>query len=163
MSPRRTLALLAALLLGGCSAYHLGTGPAAARDIEIRDIRNATQLPGAHAPLHQALVTAFSADRRFRVREGGEPLDAEIVTLERAAATQSSKDTLLAGQLRVTMTVRCTLRSADGRTQRFANRPFSATAILPTTGNLAGEERAVLPRLSAEIATKVRDAAAGAW
>jgi len=157
------LLLLSALLLAGCSAYHLGSGNAATRAIEVRPVRNATNLPGIHATLHQALVATLSADARLRVRDGGEPLETEAVSMERVAATQSSTEALVAGQLRVTLTVRCTLRSADGKTARFANRPFSATAIVSAGGDLAAEERAALPRLAAEIAAQVRDAAAGAW
>lgn len=155
--------LVAALLLGGCSSYHFGSGTSSVRDIEVRAVRNASQLPGVHAPLHQALVSALAADKRLRVRDGGEPLETEVISVESTAATQSSRDTLVAGQIRVTMTARCTLRSADGRQVRFANRLFTASAILPVSGNLAGLERAAVPRLATELAAQVRDAAMGAW
>lgn len=164
MNPRRAiLPLLAAALLAGCSAYRLGTGEATARDIEVLPVRNAAPLPGVHAVLHQSLVTALAADRRLRVRSGGDRLETEVVGMERVAATRSTTDALLAGQLRITLTVRCTLRSADGKVARFADRPFSATAIVSASADLAGEERSVLPRLATEIAAQVRDAAAGSW
>lgn len=155
--------LAAALALVGCSAYRLGTGNAEIRSVEVRAVRNATDLPGTHAVVHQALVTALSADNRLRVREGGEPLETEVVAIERIAATQSPNEALLAGQLRVMLTVRCTLRSSDGKLTRFANRPFTAAAVVSGGGDLAAAERAALPRLAADIAAQVRDAAAGAW
>lgn len=167
MRPMRTRARIAALLtaaaLVGCSSYHLGTGTATTRAIEIRPVRNAVPLAGIHAVIHQSLVSALSADPRLRVGNGGETLDTEVTAVERAAATRSTTDALLAGQFRVTLTVRCTLRSADGRQVRFSDRPFSASALLSATGDLSAEERAAMPRLAAEIATQVRDAAAGAW
>lgn len=164
MSLRRAiLALLATTLVAGCSAYRLGTGSAAARDIEVMPVRNAAPLPGVHAVLHQSLVTALAADRRLRVRGGGDRLETEVVGMERVAAARSTSDALLASQFRITLTVRCTLRGADGKAARFADRPFSATAIVSASADLAAEERAALPRLAAEIAAQVRDAAAGAW
>ena len=163
MRTRALTALLAGLLLAGCGSYHLGAGNGETRSVEIRPVRNATPMPGVHAALQQALVSAFSADHRLGVRDGGEPLETEVVSVERAAATRSPDDALITGQFRVTLTVRCTLRSADGKQVRFANRPFSATAILSASGNLAGEERGVMPRLAAELAAQIRDASAGAW
>lgn len=157
------LTTLAALLLAGCSAYQLGSGQGAPRDIEVAAVRNAVAAPGVHAVLHQSLVTALSADRRLRVRAGGERLETEVVELERVAATRSTTDALFAGQLRITLTVRCTLRSADGKQARFSDRPFSATAILPASADLATGERSVLPRLAADLAAQIRDAAAGSW
>lgn len=164
MRPRTCAWLLAtSILLAGCSSYRLGPGTAETRAVEVRPVRNATTLPGVHAVLHQALVASLSADTRLRVREGGEPLETEVVSVERIAATQLSDEALVAGKLRVTLTVRCTLRSANGKVTRFVNRPFSSSAIVSAGGDLAAAERNALPRLAAEIAAQVRDAAAGAW
>lgn len=167
MSRLRSTRLLAIALLGaclaGCSAYRLGSGGGASRAVEIRPVRNAAPIPGVHAVMHQALVSALSSDPRLRLSAGGETLETEVTGFDRVAATRSSTDALLAGQFRVTLTVRCTLRTADGRQTRFANRPFTASAILTASGDLAAEERAAMPRLAAEIAAEVRDAAAGAW
>jgi len=162
-SLRRSLPLLLALLLAGCSAYHLGSGPAEVRNIEVKPVLNSTPIAGVHATLHQALVTALASDNRLRLRVGGEPLETEVVSLERQAASQAPNDALVAGQFKVTLTIRCTLRSADGRSVRFASRPFSASVILPASGDLASAERSALPRLTTELATQVRDAAAGSW
>lgn len=153
----------ASLLLAGCSAYRLGSGTAETRTIEVKPVRNATTLPGLHAVLHQALVATLSTDTRLRVRDGGEPLETEAVAVERVVATQLPDESLVAGMLRVTLTVRCTLRSADGKTTRFANRTFSASAVVTASGDLAAAERSALPRLTAEIAAQVRDAAVGSW
>lgn len=163
MKTRLLAAAVACLVFTSCSSYRLGSGNAETRSIEIRPVRNATPTPGVHAPLQQALVAALSADPRLRVRNGGETLETEVISLERTAASRSPEDALITGQFRLTLTVRCTLRSADGKQARFTNRPFSASAILGAAGNLAGEERGVLPRLSAELAAQIRDASAGAW
>lgn len=167
MRPHRLRILLVSALVGagllGCSAYHLGSGDAKVRAIEVRPVRNAAPAAGVHAVIHQALVSALSADTRLRVGDGGEALETEVTGVERVSATRSTGDALLAGQFRVTLSVRCTLRSPDGRQTRFADRPFSASAVLTASGDLAAEERAALPRLAAEIAAQVRDAAAGAW
>ncbi len=163
MKANIVIACIVTVLLAGCSSYRLGAGHSEVRNIDIRPVRNATPTPGVHAPLQQALVTALSADPRLRVRNGGETLETEVISLERAAASRSPEDALITGQFRITLTVRCTLRSADGKQTRFINRTFSASAILGAAGNLAGEERGVLPRLCTELAAQIRDASAGAW
>ncbi len=155
------LALLAACL-SGCSAYRLGGEPAL-RDIEVRPVRNATPRPGTHAALDQALRAALASDARLRVRAGGAPLEAEVVAFQRAGAARQADDAVLDQAFRVTLTVRCTLRSADGRRTLFRDRDFSSSGILAATGDLAGEESRLLPRLCAEVAAQVRDAAVGAW
>jgi len=155
------LALLAACL-SGCSAYRLGGEPAL-RDIEVRPVRNATPRPGTHAALDQALRAALASDARLRVRAGGAPLEAEVVAFQRAGAARQADDAVLDQAFRVTLTVRCTLRSADGRRTLFRDRDFSSSGILAATGDLAGEESRLLPRLCAEVAAQVRDAAIGAW
>lgn len=161
--PASTWFIACTLLLVGCSAYQLGSGTTETRTVEIRQVKNATNLPGIHAVLHQALTSALSADHRLRVKDGGEPLETEAVAIERIAITQSPGEALVAEQLRVTLTVRCTLRSKDGKVIRFTNRPFSASVIISARGDLGAAERNALPRLSAEIATQVRDAVIGTW
>jgi hypothetical protein len=159
----RPLALAAlAACLAGCSAYRLGGAPAQ-RDIEVRAVRNATPRPGTHAALDQALRAALASDARLRVRAGGAPLEAEVVAYQRVGAARRADDGALDQTFRVTLTVRCTLRSADGRRTLFRDRDFSASGILDASGDLAGEESRLLPRLCAEVAAQVRDAAIGAW
>lgn len=155
--------LAASVLLAGCSSYRLGSGAVETRTVEVRPVRNATTLPGAHAVLHQALVASLSGDTRLRVRDGGEALETEVVAIERIAATQLPNEALVAGNLRVSLTVRCTLRSANGKVVRFADRTFTASAIVSANGDLGAAERTALPRLASEIASQVRDAAIGAW
>jgi hypothetical protein len=155
------LALLAALL-AGCSAYRLGGQPAQ-RDIEVRPVRNAAPLAGTHAVLDQALRAALASDARLRVRAGGAPLEAEVLSYQRVSAARRVEDAVLDQTFRVTLTVRCTLRSADGRRTLFRDRDFSASGVLAASGDLAGEESRLLPRLCAEVAAQVRDAAIGAW
>lgn len=162
MSRLLALSLALALALGGCSAYRLG-GAVAQRDIEVRPVRNATPRPGTHAALDQALRSALAADARLRVRSGGAPLETEVVAYQRIGAARRAEDAALDQVFRVTLTVRCTLRSADGRRTLFRDRDFSASGILASSGDLAGEESRLLPRLCAEVAAQVRDAAAGAW
>jgi hypothetical protein len=151
-----------AALLAGCSAYRLGGQPAQ-RDIEVRSVRNATPRPGTHAALDQALRAALASDARLRVRAGGAPLEAEIVGYERVSAARNPGDAVVEQAFRITLTVRCTLRSADGRRTLFRDRAFAASGILAASGDLAGEEARLLPRLCAEVAAQVRDAAIGAW
>jgi hypothetical protein len=159
---RHLLAAALALALAGCSAYRLG-GTAAQRDIEIRAVRNATPRPGVHAALDQALRAAVASDARLRARAGGAPLETEVVGYERVGAARLADDAALVQTFRVTLTVRGTLRSADGRRTLFHHRDFSASGIIAASGDLAGEEARLLPRLCAEVAAQVRDAAAGAW
>lgn len=159
----RLLLLACALVASGCGAYRLGGGAPAQREIEVRPVRNATARPGTHAALDQALRAALASDARLRVRPGGAPLEAEVVRYERVDAARRPDDAALSQTFRIALTVRCTLRSADGRRTLFRDREFTAHGVLSVGADLAGEESRLLPRLCAEIAAQVRDAAAGAW
>ena len=159
----RLLLLALGAALAGCSAYRLGGGEAAQRDVEVRPVRNATPRPGTHAALDQALRAALASDARLRVRDGGAALETEVVGYERVSAARRANDAVLDQAFRVTLTVRCTLRSADGRRTLFKDRLFSASGVLASEGDLAGEESRLLPRLCAEVSAQVRDAAIGSW
>lgn len=159
----RTLVLIAlAAALAGCSAYRLGGQPAQ-RDIDVLPVRNATPRAGTHAALDQALRAALASDARLRVRAGGAPLQAEITGYQRVGVARQSDDAVLEQTFRVTLTVSCTLRSADGRRTLFRDRSFAASGILAASGDLTGAEARLLPRLCADIAAQVRDAALGSW
>jgi len=160
---RAVLFLAVGLALSGCSAYRLGGGQPAQRDIEVRPVRNATPRPGTHAALDQALRAALASDARLRVRTGGAPLQAEVVGYERVNAARRTDDSVLDQAFRVKLTIRCTLVSADGRRTLFRDREFSVSGILAADADLAGEESRLFPRLCAEVAAQVRDAALGAW
>jgi len=160
---RTALLLACAALAAGCSAYRLGGGTPAQRDIEVRPTRNAVARPGTHAAVDQALRAALAGDARLRVRAGGAPLETEVVRYERLDAARRTDDAVLSQTFRVALTVRCTLRSADGRRTLFRDREFTAHGLLSAGSDLAGEEARLLPRLCAEVAAQVRDAAVGAW
>ena len=160
---RAALAIAAAALLAGCSAYRLGGPEPVFRDIELRPARSEVARPGVLPAMDQALRAAFAAERRLQVREGGARLELAVTGYERAAATRSRDDTLVAGRYRITLRAQATLRSADGRRTAFAGRTFEAHGVLDAAGDLAGEESRLLPRLASEIAVQVRDASIGAW
>ena len=153
----------ALLFLSGCSQYQLGSGSQEIRRIEILPVRNSATIPGIHGVLQQALVTTLNTDKRIRLEPGHETLEVEITGYTRKAVTRSTTDALEAGQFRVTLSAVCSLGSKDKQKVRFAQRTFTATAILAAAGDLSAEERQVLPRLATEIAIQIRDASVGSW
>jgi len=155
--------LAAAALLAGCAGYRLGGGDPVFRDIDLRPAVSEVARPGVLPAMDQALRAALATERRLQLRPGGAKLELTVTGYERVSAMRSGDDALIAGRYRITLRARATLRSADGRRTAFTNRPFEANGVLAATGDLAGEESRLLPRLASEIAVQVRDASIGAW
>lgn len=155
--------MTAFFLLSGCSNYQLGSGSHEIHRIEILPVRNSATVPGIHGVLQQALVATLNTDKRIRLESGDETLEVEVTSYTRKAVTRSTSDALEAGQFRVTLSAVCTLGSKDKQKVRFAQRTFTASAILAAAGDLSSEERQALPRLATEIATQIRDASVGSW
>lgn len=161
---RRLLqAALASALLAGCSAYRLGGPEPVFRDIDLLPSRSEVARPGVLPAMDQALRAALAAERRLQMRAGGARLEVIVVGYDRVAATRSRDDAFVAGRYRITLRAQATLRSADGRRTAFAGRAFEAHGVFDASGDLAGEEARLLPRLASEIAVQVRDASIGAW
>lgn len=160
---RILLVLALATVATGCSAYRLGGPDPIFREIALRPAVAAVARPGVLPAVDQALRASLVAEARLRLRDGGAPLEIQVVAYGRDSVTRAATDTYITTYYRVTLRVEATLRSSDGRRTAFVNRPFEAHAVLEATGDLAGEESRILPRLAAEIAAQVRDAALGAW
>lgn len=160
----RTLLLLAAAALAtGCAAYRLGGTDPAFREIALRPAVAEVARPGVLPAVDQALRASLAADARLRLRAAGAPLEVRVVDYRREAVTRSATDTYVTTYYRVTLRIRASLRSPDGRRAAFVDRPFESHAVLEAAGDLAGDESRALPRLAAEVAAQVRDAALGAW
>jgi hypothetical protein len=159
----RLLALLAAAVLAGCSAYQLGGPKPAFSRIEVLPIRNATARPGLQAIFQEKLVEDLGRDPRIQVGTGGAKLDVEVVTYRRDGLTTKSTDAYSYSSYRVTVVARCTLTTDAGQKILFKDRNFTAVTTLQVTGDAASEERSLAPGLLGDLAAQIREAATTAW
>ncbi len=159
----RLLALLAAAVLAGCSAYQLGGPKPAFSRIEVLPIRNATARPGLQAIFQEKLVEDLGRDPRIQVGSGGAKLDVEVVTYRRDGLTTKSTDAFSYSSYRVTVVARCTLTTDAGQKILFKDRNFTAVTTLQVTGDAASEERSLAPGLLGDLAAQIREAATTAW
>jgi hypothetical protein len=159
----RLLALLAAALLAGCSAYQLGGPKPSFSRIEVLPIRNATARPGLQAIFQEKLIEDLGRDPRIKVGTGGAKLDVEVVTYRRDGLTTKSTDAYSYSSYRVTVVARCTLTTDAGQKILFKDRNFTAVTTLQVTGDAASEERSLAPGLLGDLAAQIREAATTAW
>lgn len=160
---KRLLGLLAASLLVGCSAYHLGGPKPAFRNIEIAPIRNSTARTGTHAVLHSKIVEALAGDPRVKVGPGEARLEAEVTRYQRDGFTTKTGDAYAFTSYRVSFEVRCTLTTDGGKRVLFKDRLFRSIATLQVSGDPAAEELSLGPTLFGDIASQIREAATTAW
>jgi hypothetical protein len=159
----RLLALLAAAVVAGCSAYQLGGPKPAFSRIEVLPIRNATARPGLQAIFQEKLIEDLGRDPRIQVGTGGAKLDVEVVTYRRDGLTTKSTDAYSFSSYRVTVVARCTLTTDAGQKILFKDRNFTAVTTLQITGDAASEERSLAPGLLGDLAAQIREAATTAW
>ena len=159
----RLLALLAAALLAGCSAYHLGGPKPAFRSIEVAPVRNATGRTGTHAVLHGKLLEALAGDPRIKVGPGEARLETEVTRYQRDGFTTKTGDAYAFTSYRVSFEVRCTLTTDGGKRVLFKDRVFRSVATLQVSGDPAAEELSLGPTLFGDIAAQIREAATTAW
>ncbi len=159
----RLLAIFAAALLAGCSAYQLGGPKPAFRSIEVAPIRNSTSRTGTHAVLHGKIIEALAADPRVRIGAGDARLEAEVTRYQRDGFTTKTGDAYAYTSYRVSFEVRCTLTTDGGKRVLFKDRTFKSVATLQVSGDPAAEELSLGPTLFGDIAAQIRQAATTAW
>ena len=160
---KRLLALLAATVLAGCSAYHLGGPKPAFRSVEVAPIRNSTARTGTHAVLHGKIVEALAGDPRVKVGPGEARLEVEVTRYQRDGFTTKTGDAYAFTSYRVTFEVRCTLTVDGGKRSLLKDRVFKSTATLQVAGDPAAEELSLGAPLFGDIAAQIREAATTAW
>jgi len=160
---KRLLALLAATVLAGCSAYQLGGPKPAFRSIEVAPIRNSTSRTGTHAVLHGKIIEALAADPRVKIGSGDAVLETEIIRYQRDGFTTKTGDAYAFTSYRVSFEVRCTLTADGGKRVLFKDRTFKSLSTLQVSGDPAAEELSLGPTLFGDIASQIREAATTAW
>jgi hypothetical protein len=160
---KRLLALLAATVLAGCSAYQLGGPKPAFRSIEVAPIRNSTARTGTHAVLHSKIIEALAGDPRVKISSGDAVLETEIIRYQRDGFTTKTGDAYAFTSYRVSFEVRCTLTADGGKRVLFKDRTFKSLSTLQVSGDPAAEELSLGPTLFGDIASQIREAATTAW
>ena len=160
---RFLVALLAATVLAGCSAYRLGGPKPAFRSVEVAAIRNSTARTGTHAVLHSKIVEALAGDPRVKVGLGEARLETEVTRYQRDGFTTKTGDAYAFTSYRVSFEVRCTLTTDGGKRVLFKDRTFKSIATLQVSGDSAAEELSLGPTLFGDIASQIREAATTAW
>jgi hypothetical protein len=153
--------------LGGCASYQLGT-PADQpfRSIEVPPVENTTFAPQAGPVLTSQIIREFERDGRVRPEPAGSAeatLEVTLVDLQREIRVMRADDTGLARKTRLTLVARCTLRSADGATVFFADRPISAqTEVFMDDGQNPAETQA-MPILTRNLASAISRSVLDTW
>ncbi len=160
---KRLLALFAASVLSGCSAYHLGGPKPAFRSIEVAPVRNSTARTGTHAVLHGKIIDALAGDPRVKIGPGDALLETEITRYQRDGFTTKTGDAYAFTSYRVSFEVRCTLTVDGGKRVLFKDRTFKSVSTLQVSGDSAAEELSLSPTLFGDIASQIREAATAAW
>ena len=160
---RFLVALIAATVLAGCSAYRLGGPKPAFRSVEVAAIRNSTARTGTHAVLHGKIVEALAGDPRVKVGPGEARLETEVTRYQRDGFTTKTGDAYAFTSYRVSFEVRCTLTTDGGKRVLFKDRTFKSIATLQVSGDPAAEELSLGPTLFGDIASQIREAATTAW
>jgi len=170
--PTQLLRLLtvlgAAILLGGCAGYQLGTGSTPKfATLFIAPVATETVIPQAQALVTTQLREAFIKDGRIRLVDSAAEADAvlqvALTGYTREVAVSQQSDTGLARRFDVTLKAQATL--TDNRTKQalFTRRPISAKRGVFTDSGLVPAEYDTLPLLAELLATEATHAALDTW
>ncbi len=160
--------LAAALVLGGCAGYRLGTGtePKFTR-LFIAPVTTEALIPQARELVTTQLREAFLKDGRIKLTAS--PAEAEAVlrisltAYDRSVAVSRQDDTGLARRLDVSLRARATL--TDQRTQQalFVQRPLTAKRGVFTDSGLVPAEYQALSLLAEQLANEAVHAVLDTW
>jgi PBP1b-binding outer membrane lipoprotein LpoB len=170
MNPRLLLALLAALVLGGCAGYHLGpsNGMAAGdKSIQIRPFSNATLQPRLTDAVTAQLRREIQRDGTFRLAtqdDGDIVVTGKITRYKRREMTMSTADNLTPVDFQVTLTAQVTARERSSGKLLLDNKLVTGSAIIRIGTDLTDAERQALPILAGNFAKNVTALLAdGTW
>ena len=158
----------AALLLGGCTGYQLGTGGAPKfATLFIAPVASETLIPQAQVLVTTQLREAFARDGRVTLANSAEAADAVlVVTLtgyNREVTVSRQTDTGLARRFDVTLQAHATLTDNRSKQVLFTHRPLKATRGVFTDSGLVPAEYQTLPLLAELLAKEAEHAVLDTW
>jgi hypothetical protein len=161
-------ALFAAVVLGGCSHYQLGTGGKLAfSTLYVEPVANRTLLPQAQTLVSTQLREKLSRDGRISLVSSPEGADATlkvvITDFHREVATVREDDSGLARKFTLTLGVTCSLRDNRAGKPLFQDRPVVTHRDAFTDGGQLQSEYQTLPLLAESLADKVTHAVLDVW
>lgn len=154
-------------MLGGCSAYQLGTaGDPPLDSIYIGPVQNETDAAQLIVPLTNALVEEFIADRRVTPTSFESQADAKLLVtltrMERYVGAADPRDTALGESFRTILHGRASLTKADG-TPLFQDRAFRVESTVLAREDLVQAEYQNVPVLTRDLAAKIVRAVVNTW
>lgn len=158
----------AAILLGGCAGYQLGTGSAPKfSTLFIAPVASETLIPQAQVLVTTQLREAFGRDGRVTLVNSADAADAvltvSLASYGREAVVARQDDTGLARRFDVTLQAKATL--TDNRTKQtlFAQRVLTARRGVFTDSGLVPAEYETLPLLAELLAKEATHAVLDTW
>jgi len=160
--------LAIALLLTGCSHYHLGTGTKLSfRTLYIAPVENKAPVPQARELVSTQLREAFARDPRVTLADSPETADATLTVVlteyRREVASVREGDTGLARKFNLTLGATATLRDNRAAKNLFEKRLVSAVRESFTDSGQVQSEYQTLPLLADALADKLTHAALDVW
>jgi len=160
---------LAAIILAGCSGYHLGAvngAVAGDKTIEVKPFDNQTMQPRLNDAVTQALRERLQADATYRLATdgGGDVVvTGEIHGFETEGLGYLGGDAATAQNYRVSVTVHVVARErATGKV--LLDRDVKGHTLVSVGSDLASAERQAAPLLGADVAKNITALLAeGGW
>ncbi len=154
------LSCLAAAVLCGCSAYHLGPvngAVAGEKTIEVMPFNNQTLQPRLGDAMTQALRERLQVDGTYRLVSSGPGdlvVSGTIRNYDRQGLGYLNSDSLTPQNFRVEVTVHVVVRdSVTGKA--LMDRDVKGHTLVNVGSDLASSERQVAPLLAADVASNI--------
>ena len=163
------MAMLGALVLVGCSHYTLGSASKLDFDsLYIAVAHNQSYAAQVDQPLSEQLRQTFLQEGNLHLadqKDADATLEVTVSDYKRTAAATQQGNTLNAQSYALTLTAKCTL--ADNRSGKmyFKDKLISVTedTLVQNGDNFNESEYQAMPKLSRDLAVKVKDAVVTTW
>lgn len=166
--PCLTLLPLIVLLFSSCASYELGSPTAQLpfSTLYIETVENRSFAPQAQALLTDNLVQAFLRDGSVRIvntEDADATLSVTLSSYNRDLAASQSGDTALGRTFDITLEAMATL--TDNRTGEtyFRERRHSASKLAFVDSGLSQSEYQLMPVLTHDLASRIKDTIVSAW
>jgi hypothetical protein len=156
----RIFLIMAAALLAGCSAYHLGPvngAVAGSQSIEIQPFNNETLEPRLGDAITQALREKLQADGTYRLATHGDGdivVTGVILHYRRQGLSYLNSDASTTENYRINMVVHVVARERSSN-KILLNKDVTAFTLVNVGSDLASSERQATPLLAEDLAGKV--------
>ncbi len=162
------LGLVAALFLGACASYQMGTpSDLPYKSISIAPPKNLSTLPQIEGPLNAALRKAIQQSGTLKLSTDSQSdavLEMSILETRRNIAAVNSSDVGRGRKFEFTVNLELSLRKAGTDDQFFLEaKPFSIKQDIYADSGLVDAENQAIPEISRQIAERAAEIIVDRW